>query len=211
MATREYRFSDFSEVAVGGAFEVGVQASDLFSVVVEADWLQFQSITVSRQDEVLCIGRRWHPLAWIPTSNRPKATITMPVLKGLSISGATRVTVSGFKSSEDFRMELSGASRITGDLGVGNARLVLSGASRADLSGSAGNLTADISGASRIEMGGFEVRDASLVMSGASRMTVNVDSRLNAELSGASRLHYKGEPTMGDIRTSGASSIDKAE
>lgn len=108
-------------------------------------------------------------------------------------------------------MELSGASRITGDLGVGNARLGLSGASRADMSGSAGNLAADISGASRIEMGGFEVQDASLVMSGASRMTVNVNSRLNAKLSGASYLHYKGEPTMGDIRTSGASRLDSAE
>jgi len=211
MSTREYRFSDFSSVEVGGSFEVDIQQSDSYSVVVEADWLTFQSIEVSRQGETLRIGRRWHPLAWIPASSRPKATITMPVLKGLSVSGATRVTVSGFKSAEDFRMELSGVSRITGDLGVGNARLVLSGASRVDLSGSAGNLTADISGASRIEMGGFEVQDASLVMSGASRMTVNVNSRLNAELSGASRLHYKGEATMGDIRTSGASSIDKAE
>ncbi|MBL7166986.1 MAG: DUF2807 domain-containing protein [Dehalococcoidales bacterium] len=211
MSTREYRFSDFSEVTVGGAFEVDVQQSDSYSIVVEADWLTFQSIKVSRQGEMLSIGRRWHPLAWIPGSSRPKATITMPVLKGLAISGATRVTVSGFKSSEDFRMELSGASRITGDLGVGNARLVLSGASRADLSGSSGNLTADISGASRIEMGGFEVQDASLVMSGASRMTANVNSRLNAELSGASRLHYKGEPAMGDIRTSGASRLDKTE
>ncbi len=211
MSTREYRFSDFSSVEVGGAFEVDVQQSDSYSVVVEADWLTFQSIEVSRQDETLRIGRKRHPFVWIPTSSRPKATITMPVLKGLSISGATRVTVSGFKSSEDFRMELSGASSITGDLGVGNTRLVLSGASRVDISGSAGNLTADISGASRIEMGSFEVQDAGLVMSGASRMTVNVNGRLNAELSGASRLHYKGEPTMGDIRTSGASRIDKTE
>ena len=189
MSTREFNFNDFSSVEVGGAFEVDVRPSDSYSVVVEADWLTLQSVEVSRRGEMLSISRKWHPLTWIPASSRPKATITMPVLRGLSISGATRVTVSGFKSSEDFRMDLSGASRITGDLGVGNARLALSGASRADLSGSAGNLTADISGASRIEMGGFEVQDASLVMSGASRMAVNVDSRLNAELSGASHLH----------------------
>ena len=247
MATREYSFSDFSSVDVGGAFEVDVQRSDSYSVVVEADWLQLQVVKVSKQGETLRIGRQWHPLAWIPTGTRPKATVTMPVLKGLSLHGATRGTVGGFSSSESFRMELSGASAVTGDLIVGDATLKLSGASRAELSGSAADLRMDLSGASRAEgklavadaklgasgasrvelsgsakdlvvdisgashteLGDFTVQDANAKLSGASHATVNVAGRLDAHLAGASVLNCTGEPTMGDIRTSGASKLKK--
>ena len=230
MATRQYRFSDFTGVDVGGAFEVDVRHSDSYGVTVEADSHQLQVVKVSKDGDTLRIGRQWNPLAWIPTGTRPKATVTMPVLKGLSLHGATTGSVSGFSSSEDFRMELSGASRAKGDLTVGDAKLVVSGASRAELSGSAGDLTAEVSGASHVAMAGsagdlaaevsgaghvdldaLEVRDANVRLSGASRGTVNVAGRLDAQLSGASVLRWTGEPTMGDIRTSGASRLEKEQ
>jgi len=127
----------------------------------------------------------------------------------LVLSGASRAELSG--SAADLRMELSGASRAGGDLAVGDARLVASGASRVELSGSAKDLDTDSSGASHVELGAFTVHDANVRLGGASRVTVNVAGRLDARLAGASVLRWTGEPTMGDIKVTGASKIEKEE
>ena len=55
----------------------------------------------------------------------------------------------------------------------------------------------------------FPVNDADVEFSGASSGTINLSGRLDADISGASRLYYIGEPTMGNINTSGASSLSK--
>ncbi len=66
-----------------------------------------------------------------------------------------------------------------------------------------------MSGASRFNLGGFIVNNADVTLNGASTGTVNLSGRLDANVSGASRLSYIGEPTMGTINTSGASTISK--
>ena len=43
--------------------------------------------------------------------------------------------------------------------------------------------------------------------SGASEVTVHVTGQLNAEASGASRVRYRGNPSLGRVDTSGASSV----
>jgi hypothetical protein len=68
-------------------------------------------------------------------------------------------------------------------------------------------MVADVSGASSLKLDDFTVGNANVDFSGASSGTINLDGRLDADLSGASRLWYIGEPTMGTIDTSGASTI----
>ena len=103
-------------------------------------------------------------------------------------------------------MELSGASRVRGDLAVGNATLVVSGASRVDLSGSAKDLRIEVSGASR--MGGkLTAGDTALVLSGASRVGLSGSARdVSADVSGASHADL-GAFTANDVdaRLTGAS------
>jgi len=96
-----------------------------------------------------------------------------------------------------------------GDLVAGNVEFDISGASTIQLEGSANDMVASASGASRFNLGGFTVNNADVDFSGASSGTVNLDGRLDADLSGASRLWYIGEPTMGTIDTSGASTISQ--
>ena len=52
-----------------------------------------------------------------------------------------------------------------------------------------------------------EVDYAAVKLSGASRLTVRMDGRLDARLSGVSHLGLIGNPVMGNIRTSGASRL----
>ena len=62
-----------------------------------------------------------------------------------------------------------------------------------------------------LSKGGFPVHNADVKLSGASQATVNLDGRLDADLSGASHLEYIGEPTMGVMTTSGASTVSRIE
>jgi hypothetical protein len=223
--TQEFNFSDFSRVEVGSAFEVKVVQSDSYSVSVTADDNLFDYIEVSKQGTTLKIYLK--TAQYIATTTR--AEITMPQLRGLELSGATRGTVSGFSSTEnvdievsgasslhmvdmsagDIDLDISGASRVTGDISARDADFGVSGASTVQLEGSASDTVIKASGASRVELAGFTVNNADVNLSGASTGTVNLEGRLDADLSGASKLDYIGEPTMGTINTSGGSTLSK--
>jgi hypothetical protein len=205
VSTQEFNFSDFTRVEAGSAFQVEIAQSDTFSVSITADDSLFNHIQVSKEGETLRIGLK----RAIPSFRTLRAEITMPELYGLKLSGATRGTVQGFSSSHDFILDLSGASKVSGDITAGDADFNVSGASTVQLQGSASDLAIAASGASRAELDNFPVDNADVTLSGASRATVNLDGRLDADLSGASKLSYIGEPTMGDINTSGGSTLSK--
>jgi hypothetical protein len=133
----------------------------------------------------------------------------MPALVGLGLSGASQATVSGFQSSGDLEVGLSGASSLRGDVKAGRARFSLSGASEMDLRGSAGDLEIHASGSSEADLSAFAVGDAEVVVSGASSVTVNPEGRLDVHASGSSEVYYLGSPTLGTLSTSGDSSVER--
>ncbi len=125
----------------------------------------------------------------------------------VGLSGASSLTMSGM-SVGDTDLSLSGASSITGSISViGDMQLGLSGASSGTLEGVADDLVIDVSGASNADLSDLPVHDANVDLSGASQATINLDGRLDANLSGVSHLYYLGDPTLGDIDTSGGSTV----
>ena len=207
LETEEYAFTDFTEVEIGSAFEFEIQQSSSYEISITADDNVMEYIQVSQVGQTLKIGLRlFHPIGGHVTL---RASVAMPQLHGLTASGATRGTISGFSSTEDLDIRVSGASRVTGDITAGNVQFGVSGASTIQLEGSADNMDATASGASHLNLDDFVVNNADVNLSGASSGTVNLDGRLDANLSGASNLWYIGEPAMGDIDTSGASAVRK--
>ena len=77
------------------------------------------------------------------------------------------------------------------------------------LEGSASDIAVDASGASRVKLSGFPIHNADISLSGASTGTINLSGRLDADLSGASKLEYIGEPTLGTMNIAGASTLNK--
>jgi len=206
LETKEYAFTNFTEVEIGSAFEFEIKQSSSYSINVTADDNVIHYVQVSKDGQTLTI--RLRRVSFLgPVTLR--ASVTMPQLRGLTASGASHGTVSDFSSTEDLDITVSGASRVTGDITAGNAEFDISGASTIQLEGSANDMVADVSGASRFNLDDFTVNNADVDFSGASSGTINLDGRLDADLSGASTLWYIGEPIMGDIDTSGASTISK--
>ena len=206
LETEEYAFTNFTEVEISSAFKFEIEQSSSYNISVTADDNVMEYVQVSQDGQTLKIGLR--TVTWFgPVTLR--ASVTMPELRGLTVSGASRGDIYDFSSTEDLDITVSGASRVNGDITAGNVEFDISGASTIQLEGTADDMDAGVSGASHLNLEAFIVNNADVNLSGASSGTVNLDGRLDANLSGASRLWYIGEPTMGDINTSGASTISK--
>ena len=206
LETEEYAFTNFTEVEISTAFEFEIEQSSSYNISVTADDNVMEYVQVSQVGQTLKIGLR--TVTWFGHVTL-RVSVAMPQLSGLTISGASRGDIYDFSSTEDLDITVSGASRVNGDITAGNVEFDISGASTIQLEGSANDMVASVSGASRLNLGSFTVNNANVNFSGASSGTVNLDGRLDADLSGASRLWYIGEPTMGTIDTSGASTISK--
>jgi len=225
VVTREMDFSDFANVEVDCAFRVEITHSDSYRVTVTANKKLFDHIDVTKSGNTLRVSLKLFHLRFYM---RPilEVRIAMPILNRLRLAGATRSMVRGFSSQEgldlnlsgasrldvdmeagEAKCEVSGASRVSGSMKVGDAEFTLSGASRAELSGSANNVILSAWGASKLDLADFTLNDASVHLKGASRAMINVNGKLDLDMSGASRLNYIGDPTLRDVSVSGASRL----
>ena len=204
IVTEKKEFTDFTVVEVGWGFEVKIDQSDSYSIDITADDNMFDYIEVSQTGNTLTIGLKW---GYSYQNTTLKAEITLPNLYELKLSGGTRGIIEEFTSSHEFALELSGGSHLSGDFTTGgDAQFALSGGSHLiGLDGAANDLTVSCSGGSHLDLSDFRVHDATVTLSGGSHATINLDSRLDGDLSGGSHLSYLGSPTSVDVIKSGGS------
>ena len=229
IVTEEREVTNFIQVDVEGTFEVEITQSNSFSTNISADSSFFDYIAVTKEGDTLRIylNPRHTFTDFTSQIKTLKAKITMPDLYGLRLSGATKATISGFKSSGDFSLDVSGAStldmkdievgdvefkvsgasRVSGSMKADNVEFEVSGASKVELEGSASNIILNAAGASNVNLADFPLDNAYANLSGASEATVDAKGKLDATLSDASSLYFEGNPTMGTINISGASTI----
>ena len=224
LVTKTYDYSGFTRVVVDSGFaaRVGRGAACAVSVTVD-DNLVKDHLRVELKGDTLHIGLA--PL-WRYQDVTLRATVTLPHLSGLEVSGAS--TVDGVATGDDLELVVSGASRVTLK-GGGSAALELSGASRAQgdvqwdalsgevsggsvaaFAGSTGRLQLDVSGGSRLELARLLVTSADLTLSGGSRGRVMVTGRLAVDASGGSTLEYTGDPQLAAVDVSGGSAVRPA-
>ena len=208
LVTQEKIFTGFSVVDVGSSFEVEITQSSSYSIKITADDNVLDYVEVSKTSDTLTIRLKW---GYSYQSVTLRAKITMPELHELELSGGTHGTTEGFSSSHEFVAELSGGSHLSGDFTTsGDAQFTLSGGSHlSELDGAANDLRISASSGSHLDLSDFPVHDANVNLSGGSHATINLDGRLDADLSGGSHLLYIGDPTIGDIDTSGGSTVSK--
>jgi hypothetical protein len=204
--TKEFALAGFTKVDASSAFEVAITSGDNYSVAVTVDDNLVDQLDVTKSGDTLRIHLK--PSLSIRNTTM-KARVTLPVLTGLDLSGATRTTVAGFDSAKTLDVRVSGASTLRGDIKSGDAQFDVSGASKVELEGSADGLNLKVSGASTATLDGFPSKDTTVEASGASHATVKASGKLTVEASGASSVTYVGEPANLSVNTSGASSVHK--
>ncbi len=205
VVTLAYPFVDFNDINISSAYKVDITKADSFSITITTDSDKIDFLEVSQVSNRLSVD-----IASGSASldfDTLEAKITLPDISNITLSDAVTVELKGFNFNHSFQINLSGASNFSGEMETGDVQFVVAGASRLKLSGSGGNMLADIYGASSVNLSDFTLSNATIFMSSASNATVNLDGILNANLSGASKLIYKGNPSLGTISTSDSSTI----
>jgi hypothetical protein len=227
-ATWEMAYTDFNQLEIGHAFDVQINRADNYLVSITIDKKLYEYLKIDQRGDTLRIGLK---SGYVYINTVQRATVALPDLRRLELSGASKAVVSGFSVSHSLDFGLSGASRL--DLGhtiAGNSDFSLSGASQVngiiemddgdfslsgasflELEGSADDITIDASGASRINLPEFTVTTVSVNLSGASNAVVNVSTRMDVNLSGASSLEYIGSPKLGKFNMSGGSTLNQRQ
>lgn len=189
--TKNFDFKNFTGIDVSGIVQVELKKSNNWkvSVTLPAEYEPYLSVRVSGGE--LSIGLKNLPdrITRRIKGGEVVATIAMPALYSLEMSGATKLYCEDFfdTGNRPFKMELSGAARVT----------------RIDLSGS--ELDMELGGAANIRLtGAFD--KAYIDAGGASRCDLDMDARIiSEELSGASKAYHTGKYGEIKVDASGAS------
>jgi len=206
VVTQEEAISEFDKVDISQSFNVEIKQGESFSVLIRVDDNLVEHLNVVKQGSTLRIGLDPNRSYTIRNATM-EAEVTMPELLGLDLSGNSDANVSGFESTKSLVVDLSGNSGLLGDIQAGDARFDVSGNSSVTVTGSAGSVSVDASGSSEVDLTDFPASDGTVNASGASTVIVNLSGRLDADASGSSDVYYLGEPTLGQMDTSGSSSI----
>jgi hypothetical protein len=228
---QQRRVDNFDKISIRSAITAYIRQGDKNEVTLEGDSKTLEKVITEVQGEELIVRRDQNWGSWNQRDGMVTAYITVKSLKELEASGASTIRgETDFKTSENFELEASGASKIELDLSTRRLKTEVSGASKIELKLTADEIRSDISGASTLRISGkvarqeievsgastykagdVESKRAEIDASGASSIEIWISDEIIAELTGASNLRYKGNPSRSETYSTGGSSVKKIQ
>ena len=206
-----YPFENFEELEISALMDVEVRKSqdESYSVLVRGGEDNLDDVYLNQVGTRLEVRFKDNDWTWWSEKNldRVQVIITMPELKHLEISGASKGEVSGF-DQDRMEIEVSGLSELYFNSKVKTVYMEIDGASKATMIGAGESLQAQVSGASKLKSVDFRVSHADIQVSGASSANVFAEERLNAAAAGVSTIKYRGTPKV-IKEESGMSNVEK--
>jgi len=218
----------FNSVSVGGVINLYLQQGSQESVVVEASSDLMEKVVTEVSSNTLKLYTKKTNWGW-GSKEKINVYVTCEDIEGISASGASDVYVETALRGDKLRFSGSGSCdfSIPKTLYFNEMEIGLSGSSDAKISDvQAQDIRCSLSGSCDLKMGGeaqnIEIRSSGACdvkaidlrvascradASGASDISIHVTETLNANLSGASDLKYRGSPRINSLKTSGSASI----
>jgi phage shock protein PspC (stress-responsive transcriptional regulator) len=191
--------TDFDELEITGVFDVRITQGFDYSVELSGPENEKKHYKISQHGKTLSIEYisekkfdwKVNPL----NMGKMKINITMPELESLDLKGAGDVIFSNFSTSH-LDINALGAVDIEGEVNASDVVVSLAGASELELRGEGETFEATIQGASQLKAYDFHTKNALIEANGMSSAKVFVTERLEIKEGGASKVSYRGEPTM---------------
>jgi hypothetical protein len=196
---REVR--DFQEVALEGVGTLVIEQGETESLTIEAEPKVLQRIETEVRDGRLTI----RPDRSFKTREEITYLLSVRQLTHIELAGAGRVEAAQL-TADQLRINGNGAGAVVIDSLTANALdVTAAGNVQAELAGTVDSQTVVVSDAARYAAADLDSRIASVTASGAARVTVNVTESLDAQVSGAARVEYIGDPAVTeDISAAGS-------
>ena len=199
--------SSFTGISVSGGIDLYISYGNE-AVAVSASKTEFRDhIRTEVEHGVLKI---WYDSKWginISGTKNLKAYVSYKTLKSLEASGGSDINVDGSIAADELSLRISGGSDFRGIINVSKLNVDQSGGSDVRISGKATTVRVDASGGSDFKGYDLVAEVCNLEASGASDVEITANREVTARASGASDIHYKGNPSVKEAKATGASSV----
>jgi hypothetical protein len=138
-----------------------------------------------------------------------KVYVSMQAVRGLAVASAGCIIGEDAFSTDSLFLEITGAGKIEMEVDARTVHSSIAGAGCISLVGSADRHTVSITGSGSIEAEDFEVKVYDVVVTGAGSCRIFVTQELNAVITGAGSIYYKGNPAVINTQVTGAGKIVK--
>jgi hypothetical protein len=143
-------------------------------------------------------------------NNPPVLTVSVPLLKSISLAGAGTITTHDTIVSEEFTLRLDGAGSGNVDLDVDKLSVNMAGAGSFDLSGRADAADFTLAGAGDVNALSLQTREATVNLAGVGTVRLSCSDRLSVIAGGLGTVEYKGSPNV-DVTRGGLVSVQKVD
>lgn len=206
--TETFKLEAFDRLDINNAFDIKIIKSNVSEVNVKGAEDDINDLELAVRNGKLEI--KYDKRISLKKIRRYKMYIevkTNAITEVIS-SSASSTELSGFGVLDKLNIQISGASKFILNNEVNDLISKISGASNLTLNEKILILDAQISGASKILNENSQITNTYLDLSGASKAKVSVIETLDIVASGASKVSYKGNPTITQ-KLSGSSTITK--
>ncbi len=201
--------TSFSAIKVSGGIDVYLSQDETYSLAVSASEEKYRdNIKTEVKSGTLIISYNNDHFNW-RGDKKLRAYISFKTIESIEASGACDIIVTGVLNVNSMLLKLSGACDVNGPVKISNLTMDISGASTVKISGEVQNLNLTASGASDVKNYDLVAENCVAKLSGASDVRITVKNSIAGSASGASSLHYQGNPDRKDLVTSGASSFSQ--
>jgi hypothetical protein len=208
ITSTERSVSTFKNVEVSGAINVFVSQGETKSVKIEGDENLLPYIEVSQEgDKIIVRDRPGYNLS--PTGDM-KVYVTSPTYNNIEVSGACNITgQTKISVTDELSLSVSGAGDIKMEVDAPKLKAEVSGSGSIKLSGQTKDTELELTGAAHAYCYDLLAENTKVDISGAGTAEVYASVKLDAEVSGAGTVHYKGNATNVNQHVSGAGSVSK--
>lgn len=208
-ASQERNVGSFNSVNVSGAVDVVISQGAEHAVRIDGDDNLLEYMEIKTGGNTLYIdtkrGYNLKPVKQI------RVFVTSPEFKKLDASGACNIkSENQIVSSNNIKIDLSGASDIDMDVVAPSIDAEMSGAGSVKLKGKTKSLDVSGSGSSDIKCKELMAENVKVRISGAGDAEVFASMKLDVRVSGAGSVKYLGNPTVSK-NISGAGSVKKMD
>ncbi len=198
---------DFTGIKAGDAFNISLTQSDVNSIKVDAPESSQAQIKTEVKEGILVIYTEGN----IKNGDDIKIMISAKALSSIDISGASDVKSENQLTCDKLNIITNGAGDIHLDVKATEIKTDISGAGDVTLKGTTQLLDATISGAGDLKASNLEATKIKAKVSGAGDAKVNAIQSIDADVSGAGSIIYKGNPTDRNVNITGAGSVRESK
>lgn len=191
--SRTFETGRFSQLFLEGAFGVQLIQGTGESLEVRAtDERAFDYLKITNDRGLLHLHVDRKPFDF----SKVTLYVTFESLESLRIYGGIRLDTKGFLDLYDLDMLLEGGARVNLQLKAQRINLDNRGGMLCELSGVANSLDVRLAGAGHINAGELKTENVNFRIEGIGTGKVYATEKLNAEIKGAGKIRYKGNPEV---------------